>query len=71
MSGEELIRKMRKKGLNTPVILITGVGFPGTKDRFRDLANYSFVQKPFKIEELKSEISRLLKTAEFTGNCKN
>ena len=63
MNGEELVRKMRVHNIDTPVILITGVNFLRNKERFGDLSNYSFVQKPFKIEELKIEIHKTLESS--------
>ncbi|MEE9554268.1 MAG: response regulator [candidate division Zixibacteria bacterium] len=60
MGGEELVRKMRIENINIPVILIAGVDIKKGKNKLDDLSHYSFIRKPFKIEELQAEISRHL-----------
>lgn len=61
MGGEDLIRKMRIEDINLPVILIAGVDAKTGKRKLEELPNCSFIQKPFKIEELKSIITESLK----------
>lgn len=64
MGGEELLRKMRAKNIDTPVIIIAGVDIKKSKRRFSGISSYSFIGKPFKIEELEAEISRHLASSE-------
>lgn len=60
MNGEELTRKMRLEKIEIPVILIGGVA--GKRKDFKStrMPNCDFIQKPFKIEELKSKIAESL-----------
>ncbi len=61
MGGEDLVKKMRQNGIDTPVILIAGVHIE--KEKYNDgiLTNCRFVQKPFTIEDIEQAISGHLK----------
>lgn len=61
MGGEDLVKKMRQSGIDTPVILIAGVHIQ--KEKYNDdiLANCRFVRKPFTIEDIEQAISGYLK----------
>lgn len=61
MGGEDLVKKMRRSGIDTPVILIAGVHIQKEKYNDGTLTNCRFVQKPFTIEDIEQAISGHLK----------
>ena len=61
MGGEDLVKKMRQSGIETPVILIAGVHIQKEKYNDDTLTNCRFVQKPFTIEDIEQAISGYLK----------
>jgi DNA-binding NtrC family response regulator len=68
MGGEDLVRNMRRRGIDTPVIVIAGVDMQRIKINGDTLTNCKFVQKPFIIEDIKKIISELLKVDMETEN---
>lgn len=60
MTGMEIVRNLRARGILTPVILIStslqGQGLEG----FIDLTPIMFLDKPFGIETIRSAIRKLL-----------
>jgi DNA-binding response OmpR family regulator len=59
MSGEELLRNMRKKAITTPVILTAGVD-PKIGERDGELpTNCRILKKPFEVKELRKLIFAL------------
>ncbi len=61
MGGEDLIKKMRQSGIDTPVILIAGIYIQKEKYNDDTLTDCRFVQKPFTIEDIDQAISGYLK----------
>lgn len=61
LSGNEILKKIRSKGINTPVLILTA------KDSLEDKVNSfkigadDYISKPFHIEELKVRIEALLR----------
>jgi two-component system chemotaxis response regulator CheY len=67
MNGEELIRKMSEaeKLRSLPVIVISSDGTNARRGRLRELGAVGYLQKPFRPEELRSEIERMRSLPEF------
>lgn len=61
MGGEDLVKNMRQGGIDTPVILIAGVGIRSGQSGWDALTNCRFVQKPFTVEDIEQAISGYLK----------
>ena len=62
MDGIEVLRQMRKKGNNTPVIMVTGVNESETMNKARELGVAEYVHKPLILEELeKIVLAKILK----------
>jgi two-component system chemotaxis response regulator CheY len=64
MNGEELVKEMsRKQKLsNVPVVVISSDGTVRRKERMSGLGVYGYLQKPFRPEELRDEIERIMRT---------
>lgn len=62
MNGEDLIRKMSEtdKLRSLPVIVISSDGTNSRRGRVRELGAVGYLQKPFKPEELRTELDRML-----------
>jgi two-component system, OmpR family, response regulator len=56
LSGIELLRRIRKNDLNTPVILLTAKSSVEDKVSGLDLGANDYITKPFQIEELLARI---------------
>jgi DNA-binding response OmpR family regulator len=60
MDGAELVRTMRLKGIQTPALVIAGVDIEQKNHRLLNLKDCGFVQKPFKIDDIRIRIRELL-----------
>ncbi len=60
MRGDELLINMRNQSIETPVILTAGVDLSGSSINWDVLTNYKLLRKPFKLNEIKKNISDLL-----------
>lgn len=60
MDGLQFLSEIRKKGIFTPVIVITGYGNVEDAVKAMKLGAVDYILKPFSMETLKSLISRLL-----------
>lgn len=60
MNGIELLAKIRAKGLNIPFAFLSGFGSLDITIDAARLGSFEFIEKPYKIEELKSVIDRIL-----------
>ena len=56
MEGTDVLASLRKKGISTPVILITALGTLSDKVEGLDLGADDYLVKPFAIEELLARI---------------
>lgn len=63
MSGLELIDRMRELGLAVKTIVITGHGSREIEKEARDKGADVYVEKPFRIDEIKEMIRKALKNA--------
>ncbi len=64
MDGLQFLSEIRKKGIFTPVIVITGYGNVEDAVKAMKLGAVDYILKPFSMETLKSLISRLLPSDE-------
>jgi len=60
MDGLQLLSEIRKRGIFTPVIVITGYGSIEDAVRAMKLGAVDYIMKPFSMETLKSLVSRLI-----------
>ena len=68
MSGEELLRNMRKKSIDSPVIITAGIDLNTNDPRWKQLTNYRIINKPFGVEEIKGLISDLISEKSSSGD---
>jgi DNA-binding response OmpR family regulator len=61
ISGEELCKKWRSDGLQTPILMITAKGQEKEKIAGLDLGADDYVTKPFSLEELLARIKAVLR----------
>jgi two-component system, OmpR family, response regulator TctD len=61
MDGIELLTKMRVHDIKTPVLIISGVELQGRVPAINKFAPFDLIQKPFKMEDLKEKLTRLLR----------
>ena len=60
MDGFETMDQLKKKGSTIPIIVITAYLKDNTYTRCKELGAKAFLNKPVKMQELYSEISKLL-----------
>ena len=60
MSGDELLINMRKRSIDTPVILTAGIELNKDDPGWKRLSNYRVINKPFRVDEIKRLISMLI-----------
>ena len=61
MNGFELLRKIKLMGLSTPVIILTGHADSMVANQLRTYSVKSFINKPWKKNELEDAVSSVLK----------
>ncbi len=61
MSGVEVLRKVRDMGNDVPVILMTAYGDLPTAVEAMKLGAYDFVQKPYRLSDMRAKVSGALK----------
>jgi len=61
ISGEQLCRKWRQEGLQTPIIMLTAKGQEKEKVAGLDLGADDYITKPFSLEELLARINAVLR----------
>jgi DNA-binding response OmpR family regulator len=59
-TGLELVSGMREAGMKMPVVIMTAFGNPETRERAEEL-DATLLDKPFKMEELRALVRRLLR----------
>jgi len=60
MNGIDLVRKLRERGIMTPVVLITALSGKHLDDEAHSVGAHCFLRKPFKIESLLDCVERSL-----------
>ncbi len=58
MSGYEITMSMRKEGIETPVIFITGTDINQLKNKMPKFRNTDLVEKPFEVKSLINKIRK-------------
>jgi two-component system alkaline phosphatase synthesis response regulator PhoP len=61
MSGWDLCRELRRRGLDVPVIMLTARGAEGDRVRGLELGADDYVTKPFSLRELMARIRAVLR----------
>jgi len=61
MDGIELLKKMRTVAIETPVLIITGVGFESKFEEIAGCLCWDYLQKPFTMDTLRAKITKLTK----------
>lgn len=61
MTGEEILRQIRKNAIPTPVIFITAIGDPAEKILGLDLGADDYLVKPFDMGELMARIRSVMR----------
>jgi DNA-binding response OmpR family regulator len=60
MDGREMVKRIRTSGIETPILVTTGVELDNDKAAFQQYSSCDFIQKPFKVDDLNRRISNLL-----------
>lgn len=63
-SGFDVLREMRREGVDTPVLILTGLGSHEDKMRGFELGADDYLTKPFSTEELVARIRAILRRSE-------
>src|ERR1035437_5122446 len=71
MSGFDVCRNIRKKGINTPVILLTAKGEEIDKILGLELGADDYVTKPFSLRELLARIKAILRRGDDSSSDSN
>jgi CheY-like chemotaxis protein len=61
MNGEETYRRMRAIDRSVPVLLMSGYTEQEASTQFGGQGTSGFIQKPFRLDELKEAVRRVLK----------
>jgi two-component system, NtrC family, response regulator AtoC len=67
LSGLDLIERLRKDGIDTPVILITGQGTSSVAIRAMQIGAYDYLNKPFDLDEVLVVVKRLFEHQELAS----
>ena len=67
LSGYDICKQLRAKGLKTPILMLTAKGQEIDKVVGLDLGADDYVTKPFGVRELVARINALLRRAQTTG----
>ena len=60
LKGDDFLRKLRMKGIHTPIIFITGNGSKDNLISALRLGAVDFVEKPFDIDQFLNTVSRTM-----------
>src|ERR1035437_5083441 len=71
MSGFDVCRNVRKKGINTPIILLTAKGEEIDKVLGLELGADDYVTKPFSLRELLARIKAILRRGDDSSSDSN
>jgi DNA-binding response OmpR family regulator len=67
MSGFDILKKMRSKSIETPVILLTAKGEELDKVRGLELGADDYITKPFSLRELLARVKAILRRVDFSS----
>ena len=68
MSGFDVVRKTREKGIRTPILMLTAKGEEIDKVLGLELGADDYVTKPFSLRELIARVNALLRRAVLVGS---
>lgn len=68
VSGFDILKKTRKSGIQTPIILLTAKGEEMDKVRGLELGADDYITKPFSLRELLARIKANLRRTSFSGS---
>lgn len=60
MTGIEVLQKIREEGIDLPIIFLTGYWQKDTIAKALQLGALDYIEKPYKIEELKPKVAQLM-----------
>jgi DNA-binding NtrC family response regulator len=60
LTGVELLKRVQQRGLDTPVILISGKGSEEHPDLFVTLGAFAYITKPFNLDEIEQVVERAI-----------
>ncbi len=64
VSGQELLQALRNQGKRTPVIMMTAYGDVDTAVAAMRVGAYDFIQKPFKLSDMRAQVRAALRVTE-------
>lgn len=67
LQGHELASAIRSIVPDLPIAVITGHNLVETEERFRTLGHIVYIRKPFRIQEIRSAINKLLEPTNIVG----
>jgi len=59
MDGYEFVKKIREMNNSIPIVICSGFIDEKTKDKFREIGINYYLEKPFKLNEIKELVERL------------
>lgn len=62
LSGAELIDELRKRAIDTPVLIVSGFADTTLQDEFLRKGCTAFLAKPFEFQQLVRRVDEILKT---------
>lgn len=60
IQGMDVLREIKKKGRDMPVIIITGFGDEESEKEAKRLGASAYIHKPFRLEDIKGLIEKIL-----------
>jgi len=61
ISGDEVCKSLRKSGIMTPILILTGEDEVDTKVRLLEIGADDYLTKPFELSELRARLNALLR----------
>lgn len=68
MDGIEILEAMRKQDILVPVLIVTGYGSVESAVQVMKLGAIDYLQKPFKPQDIRDQVSSILKRKEISGS---
>jgi DNA-binding response OmpR family regulator len=61
LNGEEAVRELRERGVDVPVLLVSGYSEHEARGRLAGHGPCEFLQKPFGVAELRNRLGELMR----------
>ena len=58
MDGYELVRRLRERGVDSPIVALTGYGLEGDKQKARDAGFTTHLTKPIGLQEIRELLAQ-------------